>query len=49
MDETEDGAFEQACALKEKYHGDRDYPRREGEVRVTYKVLPERVQMFSVG
>jgi hypothetical protein len=47
VDETEEGAFEQACALNEKYRGDRNYPRREGEVRVTYKVLPERAQVFS--
>jgi hypothetical protein len=26
--------FEQACALNEKYSGNRNYPRREGEVRV---------------
>jgi PPOX class probable F420-dependent enzyme len=46
VDETEEGAFEQACALNEKYHGVGNYPRREGEVRVTYKVLPERAQVF---
>ena len=29
--------------VKLKYRGNRDYPRRPGEVRVTYKVLPETV------
>jgi hypothetical protein len=31
--------FEQACALNENYSGNRN-PRREGEVRVTYKGPP---------
>lgn len=42
-DETEEGGYDMICRLNEKYHGDRNYPRREGEVRVTYKILPERV------
>jgi PPOX class probable F420-dependent enzyme len=42
--ETEEGAFELICDLQEKYHGNRDYPRRPGEVRVTYKIVPEKVQ-----
>jgi hypothetical protein len=41
--ETEEGAFEQICDLRLKYRGDRNYPRRPGEVRVTYKVRPEHV------
>ena len=40
--ETEEGAYDQICALNEKYHGHRDYPKRPGEVRVTYKILPEK-------
>jgi PPOX class probable F420-dependent enzyme len=42
--ETEEGAYDQICDLQEKYHGNRDYPRNPGEVRVTYKIKPERVQ-----
>jgi PPOX class probable F420-dependent enzyme len=42
--ESEDGAYEQICGLQEKYRGDRDYPRRPGEVRVIYKIKPEKVQ-----
>jgi len=42
--ETEEGAAEQIADLAEKYHGKREYPLPSGEVRVTYKVLPERVQ-----
>jgi PPOX class probable F420-dependent enzyme len=42
--ESEEGAYEQICDLQEKYHGDRNYPRRPGEVRVTYKIAPEKVQ-----
>ena len=43
VDETEEGGYDMICQLNEKYHGDRNYPKREGEVRVTYKILPERV------
>lgn len=43
VQETEVGGFEKICDLNEKYHGDRNFPRREGQVRVTYKILPERV------
>ena len=42
--ETEEGAFDQICDLQEKYHGNRNYPRNPGEVRVTYKIAPEKVQ-----
>lgn len=42
VEETEEGAYEQICALSEKYHGNRDYPKNPGEQRVTYKILPER-------
>lgn len=47
VDETEEGGYEQICDLNEKYHGHRNYPKRDGEVRVTYKVLPERVQTMG--
>jgi hypothetical protein len=43
VDETEEGAYDVICDLRLKYRGDRDYPRRPGEVRVTYQVLPEQV------
>ena len=42
--ETEENAYEDICDLQEKYHGDRNYPRRPGEVRVTYTIQPEKVQ-----
>jgi PPOX class probable F420-dependent enzyme len=41
--ETEEGGYDQICDLNLKYHGDRNYPKRPGEVRVTYKVRPEHV------
>jgi PPOX class probable F420-dependent enzyme len=42
--ETEEGGYDQICDLNLKYIGNRSYPVRAGEVRVTYKVLAERVQ-----
>jgi PPOX class probable F420-dependent enzyme len=44
MVETEVGAAEEIADLAEKYHGKREYTLQPGEVRVTYKILPERVQ-----
>ena len=41
--ETEDGAWEKICDLSEKYRGHRNFKRVPGQVRVTYKILPERV------
>jgi PPOX class probable F420-dependent enzyme len=43
VDETEEGAYNVICDLRLKYHGDRNFPKNPGEVRVTYKVLPEQV------
>jgi hypothetical protein len=41
---TEDGADAHIDALAKKYLGKDKYPfRRPGEVRVTYKVAPEKV------
>ena len=40
VDETEEGAFEQIQKLNEKYHGKYEYPKRPGEVRVTYRIEP---------
>ncbi len=42
-EETEAGAYDTICDLRLKYLGDRAYPKNSGEVRVTYKVLPEQV------
>ena len=42
VDETEEGAYDQICALAEKYSGTRTYPKNPGEQRVTYRILPER-------
>jgi PPOX class probable F420-dependent enzyme len=42
--ETEEGAPAVIADLSEKYTGKREYPLTAGEVRVTYKVLIERVQ-----
>lgn len=47
MEETEEGANDQIKDLNEKYHGKREYPLRPGEIRVTYKVLPDHVQMMG--
>lgn len=43
VEETEEGAFEMICDLNEKYHGDRNFTKRPGQVRVTYKILPEKL------
>ncbi len=43
VDETEEGAYEMICSLNEKYHGTYQFPKHPGQVRVTYKILPERV------
>jgi PPOX class probable F420-dependent enzyme len=45
--ETEEGAYDQICDLRLKYRGDRNYPRNPGEVRVTYRILPEAVQTMK--
>jgi PPOX class probable F420-dependent enzyme len=44
VEETEEGAAEVIAALAEKYTGKREYTIAPGMVRVTYKILPERVQ-----
>jgi PPOX class probable F420-dependent enzyme len=43
VDETEEGGFEMICRLNDKYHGNPNYPKVPGQVRVTYKILPEKV------
>jgi PPOX class probable F420-dependent enzyme len=41
VSDTEDGGYDSICDLAMKYQGQRNYPKREGEVRVVYKVRPE--------
>ena len=43
VEETEAGAYETICSLNEKYHGNYEFPRPPGQVRVTYKILPEKI------
>ena len=43
VEETEEGGYEMICSLNEKYHGKYEFPKRPGEVRVTYKVTPEKI------
>jgi len=43
VDETEEGAEDQIKDLSLKYTGQRDFTIGPGEVRVTYKVLPEKI------
>jgi len=45
VSEKEENAFEDICDLQQKYRGDRNYPKRPGEVRVTYAIRPEKVQV----
>jgi PPOX class probable F420-dependent enzyme len=47
VSESEEGGYDHICSLREKYRGDRNYPRREGEVRVIYKVRPERANTMG--
>ncbi|MGB8647690.1 MAG: PPOX class F420-dependent oxidoreductase [Anaerolineae bacterium] len=42
-DETEEGGYEQISSLNVKYHGNPNYPRHPGEVRVTYRITPDRI------
>ena len=41
IDETEEGGFDQICDLNVKYKGNPNYPRIDGQVRVTYRIRPE--------
>ena len=43
VEETEKGGYEMISALNQKYHGNPDYPKKPGEVRVTYKIRPQDV------
>jgi len=46
VEETEEGAYDVICSLNEKYHGKYEFPRHPGQVRVTYKILPERITAY---
>lgn len=41
VDESEAGAYNVISGLNQKYHGNPDYPKNPGEVRVTYKIRGE--------
>ena len=43
VDESEAGGYEMISALNQKYHGNPNYPKRPGEVRVTYKIRADDV------
>jgi PPOX class probable F420-dependent enzyme len=43
VEETEEGAWDQIEDLNLKYNGNRNFTRQPGQVRVTYKIKPERV------
>jgi PPOX class probable F420-dependent enzyme len=43
VEETEEGGFEHICDLNEKYNGDRNFTKRPNQVRVIYKVRPDKV------
>lgn len=45
ISDTEEGAYESICDLK--YHGDSNYPKRAGEVRVIYKVKPQHANTMG--
>lgn len=44
VETTEEGAYEHICKLSQKYTGNPNYPRNPGEVRVIYKIEPEKVR-----
>lgn len=47
VSESEENAYDHICDLREKYWGDRNYPKRPGEQRVIYKVKPERANTMG--
>jgi PPOX class probable F420-dependent enzyme len=47
VEETEEGAYDVICSLNEKYHGKYEFPKRPGQVRVTYKILPANVTPYD--
>jgi PPOX class probable F420-dependent enzyme len=47
VEETEEGGYDMIRHLNEKYKGNYEFPKRPGEVRVTYKILPDRISAQS--
>ena len=45
--ESEEGGYDMICSLAEKYRGKREYPKNPGEVRVTYKILPDHINTMG--
>ena len=43
VEETEVGGWDQIDDLNLKYNGNRNFTRRPGQVRVTYKIKPEHI------
>lgn len=41
--ETEEGGYEMICRLNAKYHGNPNFPKVPGQVRVTYRIRPVKV------
>ena len=41
--ETEEGGYATICDLNLKYHGNPDYPKIPGQVRVNYTIRPDSV------
>jgi PPOX class probable F420-dependent enzyme len=49
-EETEDGAMEHIDAMAKKYIGQDSYPfHKEGDVRVIFRIAPDRVNRFAAG
>ena len=42
VDETEEGGYDKICDLNFKYKGTRAFSKIAGQVRVTYRIRPER-------
>lgn len=45
--EDETGGYDQICALSQKYRGHPNYPKRPGEVRVTYLIRPDHTNTMG--
>lgn len=49
-EETEDGAFEHIDAMAKKYIGQDKYPfHKDGDVRVLFRIAPDRVSRIAAG
>lgn len=47
VEETEVGGYDMICALNEKYRGKYEFKMPPGQVRVTYKILPEKITVHE--